>query len=75
MPKCPKCKKGIDHLVMIENRNYFFDFTAEGIREDSVTWSMVGRAWLCPECDEGLFSSVEGAKEFLGKEVKNGDKG
>jgi len=75
MLKCPKCEEDIDHLVMIENRSYFFDFTAEGIREDGVTWDMVGRAWLCPECGEGLFFSIEGAQEFLRKEVQNDGKG
>jgi len=73
---CPRCGVGIDYLNVIENRNYHREFTSNGFvlyaRGD---FDLVDRIWLCPVCEGELFNTEEGALEFFGKEVQNGDKG
>lgn len=72
---CPRCGAGVDHLNVIENRNYHMEYTSNGfVLHDGGGFDLVDRIWSCPVCEEELFSIEESALEFFRKEVQNGDK-
>lgn len=68
MPKCQKCNKEIDHLIVkeesvvlsyfsIENNEPFFE------EKDKIPMDFLG--FFCPECDALLFTTQDEAEEFL----------
>ena len=67
MSKCPKCKKEITHLLRCEMANVvsamYLDEGEVRLEEQSFEPEVV--EFLCPECNEKLFDSSEGAENFL----------
>ena len=68
MPKCPKCKEEITHLLRCEMANVvsamYLDETGE-VRLKEQSFEPEAVEFLCPECNEKLFNSSEGAEHFL----------
>jgi len=73
MAKCPECNHEIDHLVLVETRNYFIRFTKDGAQYEIASPELVDRIWKCPWCWDQVFNSIDAAREFLKKEVQNGE--
>lgn len=72
MLKCPKCGEEIGFLTAIETKKTTGTYYG-GEDYDVTDTEIISEAWLCPECGEQLFDTEEQAKEFLGKEVQNGE--
>jgi len=68
--KCPKCKKEINHLHNVSALWHQWDMTLdkEGYAdyEERKSWSADREnTWMCPECDEDLFTDENDAIKFL----------
>jgi hypothetical protein len=84
MPKCPKCKKEIDHLYNISDKweRYIMTIDKQGYTdyELSKDWQGDNNSFDCPECEEALFANEVDAIKFLkggkgGKMASNNNKG
>ena len=68
MSKCPKCEEEITHLLRCEMANVvsamYLDETGE-VRLKEQSFEPEAVEFLCPECNEKLFDSSEGAENFL----------
>ena len=76
MPKCPKCKSEIDHLICSETRTDDFkatydvgmdEFDYENVEEwrGNPTGTMEKQEFSCPKCHVTLFTDEEAAKAFF----------
>ncbi|KKN51457.1 hypothetical protein LCGC14_0622730 [marine sediment metagenome] len=67
---CPKCKGKISYLRWSENAVRFGSFEKDG---DYITDSVEGNGgmeYLCPECDEVLFTDEQEANDFLHTKIE-----
>jgi len=73
LPKCPKCGKIIETLVLYGKQTQKFRvFLSEGKLQYEWTWSsdyLEDEEYCCPECNERLFRSDEEALAFLMSDV------
>jgi hypothetical protein len=67
MPKCPKCKKQITHLVYRGTHSIVSDFDKSGNYENEGIENYDDMFYSCPECEATLFEEEDGALEFLNK--------
>lgn len=69
MPKCPKCKEEIGTLSWSENAVRFGTYnggTKFGMDYEVDSVESAGNdEFMCPECDEVLFTDKKKAEEFL----------
>jgi predicted RNA-binding Zn-ribbon protein involved in translation (DUF1610 family) len=72
MPKCPNCKKEIDHLIYIESGEMAYTFRV--LNKKDVFYEQKefypdnsSMYFECPECNETLFTNIEDAINFLAK--------
>jgi len=72
MPRCPKCRKEIDHLIYEGNEHMSATVVlSSNDTLEYINWHSYGideGNYKCPECDAVLFSSEEDAKAFLRNE-------
>jgi uncharacterized protein with PIN domain len=68
MPKCPKCKKEIAHVLRCEIANVvslmYLDEVGE-VRLKEQSFEPEAVEFLCPECNEKLFDASEDVENFL----------
>lgn len=71
LPKCPNCKKEIDHLDYTREENWIvsYEFKSDCTKRvvDSDLADIGIEKFTCPECGELLFESYRDAKRFFGR--------
>ena len=70
MPKCPKCRKEIDHLNLKSIDGGEMSLDEDGVIQANWNSDIYGDevadySASCPECGEKLFDDYEDASDFL----------
>jgi len=70
MPKCPKCGEDIDYLINYCKKPacFIFEVNEKGYPAyslESEAENYVDEEYVCPECDEVLFTDEQDAIKFL----------
>ena len=77
MPKCPRCREEVDHVILIQTKIKRREFKIYADKEEEVQtiqpFSGETERYYCPKCNVQIFYTESEAKEFLrgkGKQIK-----
>jgi predicted RNA-binding Zn-ribbon protein involved in translation (DUF1610 family) len=65
MPKCPRCGKEIDHLLVHSRAIMEYDYSIKQGFKYLDTLEEDFESFYCPKCNEELFDNEDEAFEFL----------
>lgn len=74
--ECPYCHTKIDHLVLSQIENNFYNFYGDGeyVESDiSGTVDDENKEWECPKCHETIATTEKEANDFLKTGVFHND--